>query len=92
MAYVVYILECADTTLYTGITTDLERRVHEHNSGKAGAKYTKARRPVVLRYFEKAKTRGSALSREAALKRLTRSQKLALIAVSKRKTAVRASN
>jgi len=79
MPYRVYILECADTTLYTGITTDLKRRVREHNSTKLGARYTKARRPVKLRYSEKAKTRGAAQTREAALKRLTRAQKRALI-------------
>jgi putative endonuclease len=77
--YRVYILECADATLYTGITTDLKRRVAEHNSGKVGAKYTKTRRPVQLRYSEKKKTRSAALIREAALKRLTRQEKLLLL-------------
>lgn len=79
MSYSVYILECADSTLYTGITTDLKRRVLEHNSAKVGAKYTKARRPVALAYSEKAKTRSAALMREATLKRLTRKEKLTLI-------------
>jgi putative endonuclease len=78
-AYSVYIVECKDKTLYTGITTDVKRRILEHNSGKLGAKYTKARRPVRLRYSEKKKTRSSALKREAALKRLPRREKLALL-------------
>ena len=77
--YHVYILECADQSLYIGITNDLEKRLHIHNHAKAGARYTKARRPVVLRYSERKRTRGSALSREAALKRLSRAQKLELI-------------
>ncbi|MEJ0054043.1 MAG: GIY-YIG nuclease family protein [bacterium] len=75
----VYILECADGTLYTGSTSDLVRRLREHNHAKSGAHYTKIRRPVVLRYAESAKTLGEARSREAALKRLTRQEKLALI-------------
>jgi putative endonuclease len=75
----VYILECADTTLYVGSTTDLTRRVLEHNTAKRGAHYTKIRRPVVLRYSEPFATLSEARKREAALKRLTRAQKLALI-------------
>lgn len=75
----VYILECADATLYIGSTTDLERRVTQHNSAKSGAHYTKIRRPVVLRYSESFATLSEARKREAALKRLTRAQKLALI-------------
>lgn len=76
--YFVYILECADHTLYTGYTTDLERRLRTHNAGK-GAKYTKTRRPVRLVYYEDFPEKGQALSREAAIKNLTRAQKLALI-------------
>jgi putative endonuclease len=79
MSFVVYILECADTTLYVGSTNDIAKRVHQHNTAKAGARYTKARRPVVLRYSEPAESLGAARSREAAIKRLTRKQKLDLI-------------
>lgn len=77
--YAVYILECADGTLYTGYTTDLTRRIEEHNNGKVGAKYTKARRPVLLRYAEEFATLSEALKREAALKKLSRAEKLALL-------------
>jgi putative endonuclease len=73
-----YILRCADGTLYTGWTTDLERRVAEHNCGR-GARYTRARRPVRLVYAESCADRGAAMRREAALKRLSRPDKLALI-------------
>jgi putative endonuclease len=76
----VYILKCADGTLYTGVTTDVARRVEEHNEGELGAKYTRAKRPVVLAYQEAHASRSIACKREAALKRLTRTQKLALIA------------
>lgn len=78
MSHHVYILECADTTLYIGCTNNLEKRLDEHNGSARGAKYTKARRPVTLAYTEEHLTVGAALSREAALKRLTRKQKLAL--------------
>jgi len=78
--YFVYILKCADGTLYTGIATDLEKRVLEHNESPRGARYTKSRRPVVLAYSEKAKSRSAALTREYALKQLPRKDKLALIA------------
>ncbi len=77
--YTVYILRCADGTLYTGVTRDLKRRVAVHNSGK-GAKYTRARLPVVSVYHETADGRAAAQSRERQIKRLPRSQKLALIA------------
>ena len=73
-----YLVRCADDTLYAGITTDLERRVTEHNTG-SGARYTRARRPVVLVYREQCDDRSSALKREAAIKRLSRADKLALI-------------
>jgi putative endonuclease len=75
----VYILECKDKTLYTGYTTDLKKRLEAHNTGKTGAKYTKARRPVVLRYSEKHKTLSAALKREHALKKLKREEKLRLL-------------
>ena len=76
--YYVYLLRCSDGTIYCGSTNNLERRVKAHNSGK-GAKYTKARRPVCLVYSETLASKSEALRREAALKKLTRSQKLALI-------------
>lgn len=75
----VYILRCADGSLYTGITTDLARRVEEHNQGGAlGARYTRSRRPVQLIYSETADSRSAAAKREAALKKLDRPAKLAL--------------
>jgi putative endonuclease len=77
--FYVYIVECRDGTLYTGIAGDVARRVREHNEAKIGAKYTKTRRPVVLRYFERKQSRGAALSREATVKKLSRTEKLALI-------------
>ena len=73
-----YILECKDQTLYTGYTTDLDRRLKVHNEGK-GAKYTKVRRPVKLVYHETFDNKSEALKREYALKQLSRKQKLALI-------------
>ena len=78
MSHYVYILECADGTLYVGATNDLEKRFKQHNESKQGAHYTKIRRPVVLKYSEKYKTLGEARSREAEIKRLPRAQKLAL--------------
>jgi len=77
--YYVYILECADKTLYTGYTTDLDKRIKNHNESKVGAKYTKARRPVVLKYSEKLATLSEALKREIEIKNLTRKEKLELI-------------
>lgn len=78
MCYV-YILRCGDGTYYTGSTTDLTRRVAAHNEGR-GAKYTRGRRPVQVVYWERADSWSQALRREAAIKRLTRAQKKALIA------------
>ena len=75
----VYILKCADNSLYTGITVDKERRVLEHNKSNKGAKYTRSRRPVTLVYFETYENRSSASKRESEIKKLTRSQKLMLI-------------
>ena len=74
----VYLLRCADGTLYCGWTTDLAARLEAHNSGK-GAKYTRSRRPVVLVYHEEYEDRHEALSREYRIKRLSRQEKLALI-------------
>lgn len=75
----VYIVKCKDKSLYTGWTTDVEKRLKAHNSGK-GAKYTKSRRPVTLVHQEEFETKGEALRREMAIKQLTRSAKLKLIA------------
>lgn len=72
-----YILECADTTLYTGITDNLERRISVHRAGK-GAKYTRGRGPLVLRYMENCSSYGDALRREIEIKKLPRSEKLLL--------------
>lgn len=83
--YFVYILECADKTLYVGSTTDLKKRIHAHNNLKSGAHYTKIRRPVILKYSEKFKTYAKVRAREAELKRLTREQKHDLLS-NKRKT------
>lgn len=79
-SWYVYILRCADDSLYTGITTDLERRVVEHNRGRAGAKYTRSRRPVEIAYFEAAHDRSQALKREYQIKSLSLKGKLSLIA------------
>ena len=78
MTYGVYILRCADGTLYTGCTNDLSRRLAAHNAGK-GAKYTRSRRPVELVYREEVPDKSAALRREAAIKGLSRGEKLALI-------------
>ena len=74
----VYLLRCADGTLYCGWTTDLAARLEAHNSGN-GAKYTRSRRPVVLVYHEEYDDRHEARSRECRIKRLSRQEKLALI-------------
>lgn len=73
-----YILECKDGSLYTGWTNNLEKRVKDHNEGN-GAKYTKARRPVELRYYETFETKEEAMRREYAIKQMTRKEKEALI-------------
>ncbi len=77
--YFVYITRCADNTLYTGIATNVERRIAEHNSSNRGAKYTRSRRPVELKYFKKYRTRSTAQKAEAKIKKLSRVEKLALI-------------
>jgi putative endonuclease len=79
MAWHVYILECADGTLYTGITNDLERRIREHNDSTLGAKYTRARRPVVLAYSKECEDRSDASKEEARIKALSREGKRELI-------------
>lgn len=76
IAYV-YIVQCSDGTLYTGYTTDIEKRIKMHNSGK-GAKYTRGRLPVVLKHIETFKTKEEAMKREYAIKKLTREQKTEL--------------
>ena len=78
MPYAVYILACADSTLYVGCTNNLVKRLREHNTSKNGAHYTKIRRPVVLKYSEELPNLHEARAREAALKRLTREKKLEL--------------
>ncbi len=77
--YYLYLLSCSDATLYAGITTDLTRRVVEHNSTTRGAKYTLVRRPVVLVYSKKFRNRSLASVAESKLKKLSRAEKLALI-------------
>ena len=76
--WTVYILECGDGTLYTGITDDLDRRLRAHEAGK-GAKYTRGRGPLKLRYREIMPDKSAALKRELALKRLRKMEKLAII-------------
>ena len=76
-SWVLYILECKDGTLYTGITDDLERRLAAHSSGK-GAKYTRGRGPLVLRYAENCEDHSAALRREFAVKQLKKEEKLVL--------------
>ena len=71
-----YILRCADSSLYTGITTDVERRVREHNGSKTGARYTRGRRPVTLLKFWRFETRSEASRAEYAFKSLQRPEKL----------------
>ena len=77
-AWWVYLLRCADQTLYCGVTNGLERRLAAHNSGR-GAKYTRSRLPVTVVWREAQPNKGAALRREAAIKRLRREEKLALI-------------
>lgn len=75
--WVVYMLQCNDTSLYTGITDDLPRRLEAHSTGR-GAKYTRGRGPLTLCYLESCESHSHALKREAAIKRLTRPEKLEL--------------
>ena len=78
MAWFVYMLRCADGSLYTGYTDDVQRRLSTHQSGK-GAKYTRSRLPVQLAYWEELPDKSAALRREVAIKRLSRERKLKLI-------------
>ncbi len=77
--YFVYIVECADKTLYVGYTTNIEGRIRAHNTLTSGARYTKIRRPVKLVYEESFQTKSEALKREYEIKQLRRMQKIALI-------------
>lgn len=75
----VYILSCSDGSLYTGITTDLKRRINQHNSEYGGAIYTRGRQPVNLVYFEETPSRSLASKREISIKKLSLAQKRSLI-------------
>lgn len=77
MSWFVYIARCGDGSLYTGVATDVARRLAQHNAGR-GAKYTRSRAPVTLYYMEQCSDRGDALRREAEIRRLSRRRKLAL--------------
>lgn len=77
--YYVYIIECSDGTLYIGSTNNIQKRIEAHNSSNKGAKYTRGRRPVSLRYSETFDTKPDALKRECELKKLSREQKINLI-------------
>ena len=79
MPFHVYILRCKDNTYYTGSTNDLARRLKQHNNSKSGAHYTKIRRPVTLVYSQECDTLSEARTREAKIKKLTRTQKYFLI-------------
>ena len=76
--FFVYILECADKSLYVGCTNNLERRINKHNNSKSGAHYTKIRRPVILKYSESFETLKEARKRESEIKRWRREQKMKL--------------
>jgi len=76
--HAVYVVECADGSFYTGYTTDVQRRVAEHNAGE-GAKYTRGRTPVELRHVERFDSQSAAMSREYEIKQLTRTEKERLI-------------
>jgi putative endonuclease len=78
-SWFIYIIRCADDSLYTGVTTDLERRINEHNAGKTAARYTRARRPVSLVYQESAPDRTTACRREYQIKQLSRLEKQRLL-------------
>lgn len=78
-AWWVYLLRCNDNSLYAGVTTDIQRRVAEHNNSKLGAKYTRARRPVSLAYLEAADNKSSACKREYQIRHLTKVKKEQLV-------------
>ena len=75
----VYFLRCNDNSLYAGVTTDIDRRISEHNNSKLGAKYTRARRPVSLAYLEVADNKSSACKREYQIRHLTKAKKEQLV-------------
>ncbi len=79
MAWFFYVIRCSDDSLYAGVTTDLQRRISEHNSGKRGAKYTRSRRPVRLVFSEQLANRSEAQRKEISFKKLARKQKLEII-------------
>lgn len=83
MNWSVYIIQCSDGSLYTGVTTDIERRFAEHRDGKRGARYFSGRQPESVVWQEEDHDRSSALRREAAIKKLSRQDKLALVAETK---------
>ncbi len=85
----VYILRCSDDTLYTGITTDIERRIREHNTSDRGARYTRSRRPVRLAWSEEADSRATASRREHDIRKLDRHGKLELLVGRERTTPAR---
>jgi putative endonuclease len=74
----VYVLRCRDGSLYTGISTDVDKRVAAHNAGR-GARYTRPRRPVVVVHLERKRSRSTALKREAAIKSLSRAEKMSML-------------
>ena len=76
-----YIVRCADNSLYYGVTTDLDRRVGEHNSNKLGARYTRGKQPVILVYNEKFSNKSAALKREWYVKKMTKKEKELLLAL-----------
>ena len=78
-SWFVYLLRCSDDSLYAGITTDIQRRLHEHNNTKLGAKYTRARRPVTLAFMESSTDKSAASKREYQLRKLTKAAKESLV-------------
>jgi len=76
--YYIYVAECGDGTLYTGYTVNLEKRIKAHNDGK-GAKYTRGRTPVVLKYYEEFENKNNALKREVEIKKFSKTKKMKLI-------------
>lgn len=79
MSYFVYLVRCKDSSLYCGITTDVNRRIDEHNTGARSAKYTRSRRPVTLVYVEEVTSREDALKREYSIKKLSKLKKEQLL-------------
>lgn len=79
MKFYVYLLRCSDESLYCGFTTDLDRRINEHNNSPKAAKYTKNKRPVILAYYEEFSDKTSALKREFEIKKMSRQQKIDII-------------